>query len=231
MRHAVYCATRNLYADMETAAKSLVANSDVDVVHFVIEDAEFPHPLPDIVQCHDVSGQALFPKDGPNYLKRWTWMVLMRAALHRVLPDVDRVLSLDCDTICTGDMTPAWDLDIDNCYFAGVPERWALDRPGLFYCNVGVAFWNLDLLRETGKGDEIIDVLNVHEFAWPDQDAANYLCQGFIGRMPTGFNSCPFVIQDGTPQRLVHYAARNDWRNEAEVRYYRTMSWAEAMRR
>ena len=31
---------------METAAKSLVANSDVDVVHFVIEDAEFPPQNP-----------------------------------------------------------------------------------------------------------------------------------------------------------------------------------------
>ena len=35
MKHAVYAATRNLYGQMELAAKSLVANSDVDVVHFL----------------------------------------------------------------------------------------------------------------------------------------------------------------------------------------------------
>lgn len=57
LRHAAYCGTRNIYGDMETAAKSLVANSSVDVVHFIIEDAGFPHDLPSIVQCHDVSGQ------------------------------------------------------------------------------------------------------------------------------------------------------------------------------
>ena len=65
LRHAAYCGTRNIYGDMETAAKSLVANSNVDVVHFLIEDAEFPHDLPSIVQCHDVSGQTFFPQGGP----------------------------------------------------------------------------------------------------------------------------------------------------------------------
>ena len=103
MKHAVFCATRNLYADMEAAARSLVANSDVDVVHFLIEDAAFPRPLPGIVQCHDVSNQKFFPPSGPNAANGWTWMVLMRAALCHVLPDVDRVLSLDCDAFCLRD--------------------------------------------------------------------------------------------------------------------------------
>ena len=229
MREAVYCATRNLYADMETAAKSLVANSDVERVHFLIEDAEFPRPLPDIIECHDVSGQAHFPPDGANSDTRYTYMTLMRTALHRELPDVDVILSLDCDTICTGDVSPLWELPVDNCYFAATPERWAQGRPGLDYVNVGVTLWNLALLRETGKGDEIIDVLNAHAFAWPDQDSASYLCQGFIGHMPSGYNSCPFVVNDGSPVRIVHFAARNDWRDEPVVRKYRDMTWDEAM--
>ena len=92
MKHAVFCATRNIYGDMEAAARSLVANSDVDKVHFLIEDAEFPLPLPDIIECHDVSGQEFFPSYGPNASSSWSWMVLMRAALCHVLPDADVVL-------------------------------------------------------------------------------------------------------------------------------------------
>ena len=63
-KHAVYCATRNLYGDMEAAAKSLVANSDVDRVHFLIEDAAFPSELPGIIECHGVSSQEFFASKG-----------------------------------------------------------------------------------------------------------------------------------------------------------------------
>ena len=66
MKEAVYSGTKNLYDTMEVAAKSLIANSSVDQVHFLIEDKKFPHELPDLIKCQDVSGQGFFPKDGPN---------------------------------------------------------------------------------------------------------------------------------------------------------------------
>ena len=229
MRHAVYCATRNLYSDMETAAKSLVANSNVDKVHFLIEDAEFPTELPDRIECHDVSGQKWFKPDGANGSTRFTYMDLMRTVLCHVLPDLDKVVSLDCDTVCVGDVSPLWDIDVSCCYFAATPEKWASSRPGLDYCNIGVMVQNLDLMRECGKADEIADVLDAHYFAWPGQDAMNYLCQGFIGRVPSGYSSCPWVVDDGSPVRIIHYAARNDWRDEPPVRKYRDMTWDEAM--
>ena len=110
MKHAAYCGTRNLYGDMETAAKSLIANSDVDVVHFVIEDAEFPSELPDIVQVHDASGQRWFKPGTPNMGSGFTYMAMMRIALCHVLSDVDMVLSLDADTICVQDVSAIWEL-------------------------------------------------------------------------------------------------------------------------
>ena len=128
-RHAAYCGTRNIYGDMETAAKSLIANSDVDVVHFLIEDSEFPSELPPIIQCHDVSGQTLFAPDGPNVGTGWTYMVLMRTALCHVLPRVNKVLSLDCDAFCVRDASAVWDTNLDGKYLAGVTER-AKAKPG-----------------------------------------------------------------------------------------------------
>ena len=41
-KHLVYSGTRNLYPYMEASAKSVIANSDVSDVHFLIEDPKFP---------------------------------------------------------------------------------------------------------------------------------------------------------------------------------------------
>lgn len=229
MRKAAYCGTREVYADMETAAKSLIANSNVERVYFFIEDDEFPTALPDIIECHNVSGQTYFPAGGANYKTQYTYMTLMRAALCHLLPAVDVVLSLDTDTVAIADCSDVFDTDIDGCYFAATQEKWPT-RPGVQYCNVGVAMYNLAKLRD-GKADEVIDVLNTHCYRWPEQDALNYLCQGRIAPMDSAYNYCPWVIDSGNGTRIVHYAARDDFRDEADYVKYKKMSWQEAMER
>ena len=228
MKHAVFCATRNLYADMEAAAKSLVANSDVDKVHFLIEDPEFPRPLPGIVECHDVSGQGFFSSGGPNARTGWTYMILMRAALCHILPDVDKVLSLDCDAFCVRDTSCIWDVDLDGKYFAGVAER-AKSEAGKPYVNFGVVLFNLDEMRD-GKADEIIEALNRKRFKFPEQDAMNQLCNGRIVELPTEFNAMSFNANLDSP-RIVHYAGvkREKWHANPEARLYLDMTWDEAM--
>ena len=229
MKHAVFCATRNLYGDMEAAARSLVANSDVDRVHFLIEDAEFPRPLPEIIECHDVSGQKFFPMTGPNVMTNWTWMVLMRAALCHVLPDVDKVLSLDCDAFCVRDASAIWDTDLDGKYLAGVTER-AKAKPGKQYVNFGVVMFNLAQLRD-GKADEAIAALNSRRYEYPEQDAMNALCNGCIAELPDEWCAMAFNVEVDNP-RIVHFAGvkRDKWRDNPEARLYIDMTWDEAMR-
>ena len=80
MKYAVYSGTRNLYDQMPWAAKSLIANSSVDKVYFLIEDDEFPHELPDIIECVNVREYALktFPETGANANTHFTRMALVR---------------------------------------------------------------------------------------------------------------------------------------------------------
>lgn len=231
MKHAVYCGNAAVYDDMEMAAKSLVANSDVGKVWF-LTDGEFPRELPGIVEAVDVSGQAFFPWDGPNHGTRYSYMTLMRTALALMpeLEGVDKVLSLDADTVCMRDVSGAWDIPVEGCYFAASQERWALSRPGLRYCNTGVALYNLAQLRD-GKAREVVDALNRQWFSWPDQDAMNYLCQGRIADMPSEYNSCPWTVDSADAIRIVHFAARDDWRSELVASKYRAMGWDEALRR
>ena len=229
MKHAAYCGTRGIYPDMEAAAKSLVANSDVDVVHFVIEDADFPSELPDIVQVHDVSGQTLFRPDGANMTSQYTYMAMMRIALCYVLPDVDRVLSLDSDAFAVRDVSAVWGLPIDDYYLAATHE-WHRTHNGLLYCNFGVVLYNLDNLRD-GKADECISVLNARRYTWVEQDVGNYLCQGRIYDMPAEYNTNWWTNKDAPNPAIKHFAGvkRSDWVNETMVRKWRDMPCEQVM--
>ena len=229
LRHAAYSGTRNIYGDMETCAKSLVANSSVDVVHFLIEDPEFPSELPGIVRCHDVSGQTLFPPGGPNMTSGYTYMAMIRAALCHVLPDAHLVLSLDCDTICVRDVDAIWELPLDGRYFSATHE-WHRTRDGFLYCNHGVVLYNLDMMRD-GKADECVAELNAHKHTWVEQDVCNELCQGAIFDMPSEYNSNWWTDRNAPNARIVHYAgvARKDWAERPEVVKYRSMSWEQAL--
>lgn len=228
MKEAAYCGTREIYDDMEMSAKSLVANGGIDKVHFIIEDSEFPRPLPEIVECHDLSGQTFFKPDGPNMKSKYTYMAMMRIALCKVL-DADKVLSLDADTIVRGDLGEIWEWQIDDCYFSACPE-WHRSENGLDYCNFGVVFYNLEKMRD-GKADECIDVLNRKWFPWVEQDVGSYLCQGRIHKMPYTYNACYWTNKDGTRGKITHYAGvpRDKWARRMLPRKYSEMSWDEAM--
>lgn len=232
MRYAAYCGTMNIFDDMETAAKSLVANSNVDKIFFVL-DGQAPRELPDIIQCIDFSGQEFFPDDGPNMKSKFTYMAMSRIALCHILPDdVDKVLSLDHDTFAVRDVSSIWDLPIDDCYLAATPE-WHRSKSGLQYCNFGVVLYNLDKMRD-GKADECIEVLNRRRYPWVEQCVGNYLCQGRICEMPATYNQNYWTDKGQTPDAaIIHYAGQSfdKWKDKQIPRTYRAMSWEQALRK
>ena len=229
-KHALYTGSRNLYGDMQTAAKSLIANSDVDKVWLLVEDDGYDYWLPDFCEVIDVSGQKFFPKDGPNMGTQYTYMAMIRCALA-LMPEfdgVDRILSLDVDTIANRKVNDVWDLPLgDEYYFSAVREHHR-SLGNLLYTNIGVALMNLDLLRN-GKAEEFIYALNHWRYRWIEQDVMNYLCQGRILEMPPEYNACDFIRHDFV--RIRHFAAKSAkvWREDPLVRHYREMSWDEAL--
>ena len=229
MKHAVYTGTRNLYGDMQTAAKSLIAHSDVDKVWLLVEDDEYDCWLPDFCEVVNVSGQQFFPHDGPNMNSQFTYMAMIRCAFA-LMPEfdgVDRILSLDVDTICERRVSDIWELPIDGYYFAAVREPHRAVG-NLLYTNAGVTLMNLDMLRD-GKAEECVHALNSWRYKWIDQDVMNYLCQGRIYQMPAEYNACDFTRHDYS--RIRHFASlrAKKWRNEGLVEKYRKMSWEKAL--
>ena len=226
---AAYCGTRGIYADMENSAKSLIATTPVDKVYFIIEDEAFPHPLPDIIECIDMSGQTFFDDGFPNAASQYTWMAAMRITLCHVLPHLDRVLSLDADTVFMKDASALWDTDMDGCYFAAVPE-WHRSKDGLVYCNFGVVLYNLEQLRD-GKADECIGVLNRNYYRWVEQDVGNYLCQGRIRQIPALWNSNWWTDKCQSAPVIRHFAGdpHEEWWDNLCVVRWRNTTWDEVM--
>lgn len=228
-KHALYSCTKNLYIDMVAAAKSLVANSDVDKV-WMLTDGEADLDLPDICETVDVSGQQFFPPDSPNYRGWASHMALMRAplALMEEFDGLSRILSLDADAICIRNVSEIWDMPIDDCYFSASREvvttfKW------MVYCNVGVMLHNLDLLRN-GKCQEIVDCLNWHAYLNDMQDVYSFLCQGHIHDMPSEYNVNRFTAPTNVT-RIRHFAGdgADYWRNHEYTEKYRNMSWDDAL--
>ena len=223
-RTAVYTGTRNIYHDMLVSAKSLLFHHGADRVFFLIEDDTFPEPLPDCISTMNISGQTFFPPDGPNFKCKWTYMVMMRTALTKLFPHLDRILSLDHDTIVRKPIDYLWNIDLGDHYFAAVEERQITIRKHPYY-NFGVVMHNLARLRD-GTDDRIISLVNSQRFSFCEQDAVNSLCQDGFLPLPPEYNAFSFQSPPVPDDRIVirHYAACNhNLRSLDEYKHYEKM--------
>ena len=119
-----------------------------------------------------------------DYLSRVVWY---RVFMPELLPSLDRVLYLDSDVIALDSIAPLWTEPLDNDYFAAVtnvvPKHFAqraelLGLPGAKeYFNLGVALWNLKLMREDRFTDSVLRYAreNLSKLLWLEQDAINAL--------------------------------------------------------
>ena len=249
MKEAVYSGTRNLYPHMATAAKSLIANSSVERVWFLIEDAEFPYDIPDMIETIDVSGQRWFNPNGPNMKTQFTYMALLRVCYAKLLPETDKVLQLDVDTVVVDDVDALWELQMRDAWFAAVNEppryvgtgdnRRRTDyKPwGERYYNIGVAMFNLDQIRRDGIDNQLILALNTEYLRYIDQDAWDKYGNTRAIDLDTRYNESMVTGYTDSPA-IVHYAGYgNGWLDPAfrecprleHAKRYREMPWDEAM--
>lgn len=221
MKAAVYSGTRNIYKDMIPSMKSLLIHSDVDKIYFLIEDDEFPYPLPPEVECINVSNQIYFPKDGPNYNSNWSYMILLRGALTKIFPQLDKILSLDCDTIIEENISFLWDIPLEDYYLAAVKEVHKTTFNKL-YINTGVMLLNLKKIREDKKDDEIISDLNTYKRAFPEQDCFNDLFFGKILELSSDYN-VNYYTKKPLHKKILHFAAIKQWQKMPIVKKYQDM--------
>lgn len=116
-------------------------------------------------------------------------MVLIRAAYSKIFPELDRILSIDMDTVVNENISDLWDLDLTNYYLAAVEEQELSQKEGS-YINMGVAMLNLKKIREDKKDDELINSLNNYWYRYKEQDCFNEIFHGNILILPSDYNAC-----------------------------------------
>ena len=212
---AVYAGTRNIYDQMYVCLKSLLLTTPMDRVFLLIEDDEFPYPVPENVSIANVSAQEMFSPDGPNFSSPWSYMAMLKCGLANMFEDLSgSILWLDCDTIVLEDISDLFSVDLTGYFYAGVVEP-SKSKDIFRYINTGVLLCNLDMLRDYGKEIEMIHYLNKNKLNFPDQDVINLLCQGNIRTISSIYNSCAWTLPTFRP-KIRHFAAEKDMKDSFE---------------
>src|SRR3989442_9584076 len=105
-----------------------------------------------------------------------------RLFLPELLPEVDRILYLDIDTIVADSLTPLLELDLSSFYVGAVtnvfqpnhvrrPAALGLAGPEVYF-NSGVLLFNLGEMRraDTSAACRSYAMENAERIEWPDQD-------------------------------------------------------------
>lgn len=122
--------------------------------------------------------------------------IYYRLFLPTLLPShIDKVLYLDSDTICIGDVSPLFNLEINSSAVAGVldlecdreSKRLGLEK----YINSGVLLMNLNIWREHKIPEKCLDwIKNQKKPTLGDQDAINTICQSQLMLIERKWNAC-----------------------------------------
>ena len=145
-------------------------------------------------------------------------MTLMRLVLPEILPDEDRVLWLDVDTIVLKDIGKLFETDLQDYSLAAVMEPTRGGRPFRYY-NAGVLLMDLGRMRKWQA--ELVRIVNLRKMDFPDQDAINLRMQGEILQIGNEWNSCEWTGNHEFAF-IRHYAAdRFYWEREGYREYDR----------
>ena len=118
-----------------------------------------------------------------------------RFMLSSLLPQLDKVLYLDCDITVQGSLAEFYQTDISNGYFAAVKDilfkqntqRLNIEK----YCNAGVMLINLQKWREDDVETKLFEFAkeNAEKIKWVDQDVLNYVMQSGIIYVDSKWNN------------------------------------------
>ncbi len=185
-----FCFDENLWRQATVTILSLLANSpklSYDI--YCVTDVAHAHlaPLQEIVNLYGKRSTITFLKPNKDfsqsYCGAWSDAIYWRCMLPKLLPDVERIIYADVDTVFTSDLREADQLAMGENLIAGV-----YDKPGREYINSGFMIMNLNNMRRGRIYKEMIEWSQNHETSFPDQDMLNAVCAGKIMNISRKFN-------------------------------------------
>lgn len=131
--------------------------------------------------------------------KRFPPASYYRLALSSLLPEINKCLYIDGDTIICSDVSEIFDINLADNYVAGVADEWINSRNIEYdivpepegYINSGVLLFNLEQMRRDNI-EQAFSQLYDKKIMYPDQDIINVCCKNKKIRLPLSCNVTPF---------------------------------------
>ena len=144
-----------------------------------------------------------------------------RLFIASMFPQYKKIIYLDCDLVVLGDISKLYHTDLNGNIFAAGPEMFVQSTPEFRryaevalgvdpdeYVNAGVLVVDLEQFRKHKIEEKFIDLITRYDFDLldPDQAYLNYLCDGKILTLQSGWNKEPIPIPCEGDLNIVHYA-------------------------
>lgn len=213
--HIVFCLDNNYIPYCATTIASVIANNQKEEITFHL----FVDGITDVnrimmqewlgkqegkdILFYELSEDAFkdFPV-GDAYINLTTYF---RLVIQDKLPDIDKVIYLDCDTIVNGSLKELWNTEMGDYAVAGVRDR-VNDSIRLYnrlrypmhdgYVNAGVLLINLKKWREFHVFDRAKEIAKSMPEALKnhDQDIINAIYHGQILMLPFRYNLLEYYL-------------------------------------
>lgn len=231
-RHVAFAADQNFAVPLITAVYSYCRRNAPSVVHILHEDLSEATQSALSILAHDC-GHELVLHDFASALltAREECTVFSVAACYRyfladMLPETDRVLYLDSDTLTQGSLDELFELNLADAFAAGCPdvqEELRLDRlrdvvRGLGYpleelkakyINSGVLLLNTKKIRDEELTSKLLELDASGTFLYRDQDVLNLAFAGKVLHISRQFNQIDVEHYRGSESpKLVHFTGR-----------------------
>ena len=138
-----------------------------------------------------------------------------RLKITSLLPDVDRIIYMDCDVVVNTSLKELFESDLGESSFAGVNDlnlRMVRKNPG--YVNAGMLVMDLKNIRKYGIEEKFLEYTkeNVDKISCGDQEIINEVCKGNIVLLDPRWNvqSSNFVNRSSYTKNpwIIHFVAR-----------------------
>lgn len=140
-----------------------------------------------------------------------------RLKLADILPDINKILYLDCDIIVKKDLSELYNHNIEN-FYAGATrdykaeesrQRLELNSSDGFYFNAGVMLINLKKWREDNLTNKFFEFINTSlaKITWVDQDVLNCCLYGKVLELNQTYNAKYFDSPDDNFQENTFFSS------------------------
>lgn len=188
VHYHIYCVCTSEALPVEPALRKIIGARDpASVLTMKVAD----NPYADAYQVRGISAG--------TYL---------RLELHRLLPEVDKILYTDVDVLFRDGLEALWQTPMEGKLLAAVrgganlSDQWArnserpywhhLEKVRGNYINAGVTLMNLALIRERQLERQWQEWAK-EKLYYQDQDILNITCQGAIVFLPFRYNSLAYM--------------------------------------